>query len=181
MDHKNKYIAVLLFTGILLTCLYFGCSSLCTGSIKNAVFPEEDRNKTTYSDYSEKKIAFRKDFLAARTESQEKEIPLMYFFYAPWSTYSEKMLQDILYDPFLASQCQNFIPVMVEAQICPQLCDEFRVKEFPSILFVSPKGIILGRISGFQNSRRIADTMNTVLSISHFQARQDNTTSTVPY
>jgi hypothetical protein len=53
--------------------------------------------------------------------------------------------------------------VLIDNGMQESLCREFRVRSFPTILFLSPRGVPLNRATGKQPSHRVVMEMQSAL------------------
>lgn len=90
-------------------------------------------------------------------------LPCLFFFTADWCTYCHRMADSAFADETVGRLSQGFVCVLVDADHEPELCQEFTVTGFPTVVFTSPNGHTLHRLVGLQSSSALAGGMRAAL------------------
>lgn len=90
-------------------------------------------------------------------------MPCLFFFTADWCTYCHRMADSAFADETVGRLSQSFVCVLVDADHEPELCQEFAVTGFPTVVFASPHGHTLHRLIGLQSPSALAGGMRAAL------------------
>jgi thioredoxin-related protein len=96
---------------------------------------------------------------AARTQGK----PMLLFFTARWCDYCHAMAKDAFCQDAVVSLSQRFTCVLVDADLEPDVCHQFRVRGYPTIQFLSPRGVPLNRVTGKQPGHHLVMEMQAAL------------------
>jgi tetratricopeptide (TPR) repeat protein/predicted Ser/Thr protein kinase len=89
--------------------------------------------------------------------SNSKKIPVMAVFLSKESKWSNKLINETFNDPLLQPELKNVVLVKVDQADSRNLIKKWKIKYFPSILFIDDKGDILYQIKGYQSPPALAD------------------------
>ena len=89
--------------------------------------------------------------------------PMMLFFTAQWCDYCHQMAGEAFVDSQVVSLCGQFVCVLVDADAEPDVCRQFGVRGYPTIQFMSPRGVPLNRLVGKQPAEQLALEMQAAL------------------
>jgi thiol:disulfide interchange protein len=89
--------------------------------------------------------------------------PMLVFFTAEWCTYCHQMEADAFTQEAVVNLSREFVCVLVDADCEPGVCQEFRVKGYPTIQFLSPRGVPLNRVTGKQPGQQLVMQMQAAL------------------
>jgi thiol:disulfide interchange protein len=106
---------------------------------------------------------FSHDFAGASQQAAREGKPLLLFFTAEWCQFCQQMADEAFSNPQVQSLSNHFVCVLVDADAEPQLCTRFDVTAFPTIQFVSPRGVALQRIVGKQPGHQLMMAMQAAL------------------
>lgn len=152
-------------SGVLMSSLSIaGCG-------RNEPTSSESQNAAGHS------IAFMHGFDDGKEQAAIEGRPMLLFFTAPWCKYCKQMEKDAFTDAAVSDMSKSFICIEVDADEEPGICKQFRVKGYPTILFLSPRGITLGRIMGRQSGKQLLDQMH--LAIESIAKRPDTDGTTL--
>jgi thiol:disulfide interchange protein len=102
---------------------------------------------------------YRQGCEIARQQGQ----PMLVFFTAGWCRFCHAMAQDAFCQELVVGLSKQFTCVVVDADVEPDTCRLFRVRSFPTIQFVSPRGLPLNRVVGKQPAPLVAAEMQAAL------------------
>lgn len=108
-------------------------------------------------------IPFTSDYLLASQAALRAERPLMLFFTAEWCQFCHQMADEAFTNPQVLSLSSRFVCVVIDADAEPGLCAQFRVTSFPTVQFVSPRGVPLQRVVGKQPGHQLMMAMQSAL------------------
>lgn len=107
---------------------------------------------------------FQADYPAALARSQSEGKPLLLFFGAGWCLHSKRLAGELTADPGVAKLAREFLCVRIDVDNEAKLCEEFRVKAYPTLIIAAPGGAILQRLTGLQSAGDVAREMSTALT-----------------
>jgi thioredoxin-related protein len=95
-------------------------------------------------------IEWRTDYMQARQEAAQKNLPILIDFYTDNCFWCKQMNQRTFRDPTLnQTMMENWIPLRINARKEPVLTDALKIRSFPTLVFAGPDGNILGFLEGF--------------------------------
>jgi thiol-disulfide isomerase/thioredoxin len=89
--------------------------------------------------------------------------PMLVFFTAQWCTYCHQMEADAFVQEAVVNLARQFVCVLVDADAEPDICRDFRIKGYPTIQFLSARGVPLNRVTGKQPSQQLVMQMQAAL------------------
>lgn len=89
--------------------------------------------------------------------------PMLVFFTARWCDYCHQMRREAFADRRVVELSRQFVCVMVDADDEPQVCQEFEVRGYPTVQFISPRGVPLNRLTGKTSGDRLTRQMQAAL------------------
>lgn len=95
--------------------------------------------------------------------AREQHKPMLVFFTAEWCTYCHQMEAEAFTDEPVVNLAKQFVCIQVDADCEPNVCREFRVKGYPTIQFLSPRGVPLNRVTGKQPAQQLVSEMQAAL------------------
>lgn len=108
-------------------------------------------------------VEFLTDYRAAVEQARAESKPLLVFFTARWCDYCRRMRSDAFSQQAVRDLSERFVLVAVDADDEPEICRDFRVRAYPTVQFLSPRGVPLNRLTGQQTSRRLSLEMTAAL------------------
>ncbi|NDH06121.1 DUF255 domain-containing protein [bacterium] len=95
-------------------------------------------------------LEWRTDYAQARQESSQKNLPILIDFYTDNCFWCKQMDQRTFRDPALnQALAENWIPLRVNGKKESTLADVLKIRSYPTLVFASPDGKILGFTEGF--------------------------------
>ena len=98
---------------------------------------------------------------SARAAGQSK--PMLVFFTAEWCHFCHQMAKEAFTHPQVVSLADHFVCILVDADREPEVCRQFQVTGYPTIQFLSPRGVPLERIVGKKPGRQLMMAMQSAL------------------
>lgn len=89
--------------------------------------------------------------------------PLLVFFTAPWCNFCHQMASDAFTHEQVVGLSGQFVCVLVDADAQPEVCQHFHVRSFPTIQFLSPRGVPLNRVTGKRPGNQLVMEMQSAL------------------
>ena len=108
-------------------------------------------------------LRFINGYHAGVDEALTRKKPMLLFFTARWCRYCQQMAEEAFAQDHISDLSRQFVCVSVDADDEPGVCQEFLVTAFPTVLFISPGGVPLNRVSGKQPARQLAAEMHAAL------------------
>jgi thioredoxin-related protein len=117
------------------------------------------------------RLQFVQGFPRGYAEASRQSKPMMLFFTAPWCEYCRQMVAEAFAHPQVVSLADQFVCVRVDADVEPDVCRQFAVSGYPTIQFLSPRGVALNRLVGKQPAHQLMMAMQAALQ--HVARRAD--------
>jgi len=108
-------------------------------------------------------LQFVTDSSAGRQLATQQGRPCLLFFTAKWCTFCHQMEATTFTDPAITKLADNFVCVLVDADREPDVCREFAVRGYPTVLFIAADGRQLHRLEGRQPASKLAAGMHAAL------------------
>jgi thiol-disulfide isomerase/thioredoxin len=89
--------------------------------------------------------------------------PMLVFFTAAWCHFCHQMADEAFRHPQVVGLSERFVCILVDADAEPDVCKQFRVQGYPTIQFLSPRGVPLNRIKGKQPGPQLMIAMQAAL------------------
>jgi thiol-disulfide isomerase/thioredoxin len=150
-----------------------GCEADCPAENPVAATP----SLSPQADARSEGLRFVRGYLAGYEEAQQAGKPMLVFFKAPGCGYCEQMLQEASADAQVVRLSKRFVCVLVDADSEPEICREFRVRGYPTIQFMSPRGVPLNRLLGKTPADRLASQMLAALQATASRQRHVRSTA----
>ena len=90
--------------------------------------------------------------------------PMLVFFAADWCKFSQQMTDETFADSKVVRWCERFVCIRVDPDRETEVCREFRVRGYPTVQFLSPRGVPLNRVVGKQPADQLVLEMQAALS-----------------
>lgn len=117
------------------------------------------------SSASAQEVEWRSDYVKARKEAEEKNRPIVIDVGSencPWCVQLDlRTFKDPSVVAFLNSRC---VPIKIKAEQHPRLIEALHVETYPTLVFASSKGKILGYQVGFIEAAPLQERMNQLFA-----------------
>jgi uncharacterized protein YyaL (SSP411 family) len=97
----------------------------------------------------------------AQASAQSK--PMLVFFTAEWCQFCHQMADEAFTDPQVVRLAEQFVCILVDADREPGICQQYQVSGYPTIQFLSPRGVPLERIVGKKPGHQVLIAMQSAL------------------
>ncbi len=110
-------------------------------------------------------VDWRADYNAARKEATEKGRPILLDFGYEGCTFCRKLDATTFRDPEIVKVLNNkFIPLRIDIEKDPRhLAEQLGLQKYPTIVFATPDGHVLGTIEGYQEPGPFQENLGRVL------------------
>jgi thiol:disulfide interchange protein len=108
-------------------------------------------------------IHFIQGYSDGYQQAQRLNKPMLVFFTAKWCTFCHQMETEAFSDEQVSSLARQFVCVLVDADQEPEVCQEFRVRGYPTIQFLSTHGVPLNRLMGKRPAQQVISQMQAAL------------------
>lgn len=108
-------------------------------------------------------LHFVGDYQAGFEQAAREGKPLLVFFTAEWCQYCHQMADEAFTNPQVQRLSEHFVCVLIDADAEPALCQQFQVTAFPTIQFISPRGVPLERMVGKKPGHQVMMAMQAAL------------------
>jgi thioredoxin-like negative regulator of GroEL len=111
-------------------------------------------------------VDWRADYNAARKEAAEKGLPIILDFGFEGCTYCRKLDAVTFHDAEVIRRLNGkFVPLRIDIQKDPSLAEKLGLQLYPTVVFASPEGHILGKIEGYQEPGPFQENLDRVLDL----------------
>jgi thiol:disulfide interchange protein len=115
-------------------------------------------------------VAFSLDHDAAIARAQRSGQPVLLFFTAEWCKYCHQLADEVLSLPEIQNLTRSFQCIQIDADAQPELCKQYGVTGFPTLICLGAQGQLTARMVGKQTPAVVQNTLQSVLR-SPVQAR----------
>jgi thiol:disulfide interchange protein len=112
---------------------------------------------------SQPALTFVEGYQRGLAQASKQGKPLLVFFTASWCDYCHQMADDALVDPKVVHLAQKFVCVCVDADSDQAVCRQLEVPAYPTLLFLSPRGVPLERVVGKRAGHEVLMAMQSAL------------------
>jgi len=89
--------------------------------------------------------------------------PMLVFFTARWCHFCHQMANEAFTHGQVVDLSQRFVCILVDADAEPEVCEQFGVRGYPTIQFLSPRGVPMNRIVGKKPGHQLMMAMQAAL------------------
>ena len=105
------------------------------------------------------------------------EKPMLVFFSATESVFCTQMLEETFADEKIVGLSKKFICIKVDIEKEPSVCRQFHVQSYPTVQFMSPKGVPLNRFTGKKEASQLVLQMHAALEAVAYRTSQTQVTT----
>lgn len=161
-------IKVLRFAPILLLALMAGCevgveSTPTVGNQQPAVDSTPVGSPATTDKVARGNLKFVEGYQAGYQAALETGKPMLVFFTAEWCHFCHQMANEAFTHEQVVGLSERFVCILVDADAEPDICQQFHVQSFPTIQFLSPRGVPLNRVVGKKPGHQLVMAMQAAL------------------
>lgn len=120
--------------------------------------PETNHNRVAHGN-----LHFIEGYQQGYKHALENGKPMLVFFTAEWCQYCHQMANEAFVHQQVVSLSERFVCILVDADKEPEVCRNFRVQGYPTIQFLSPRGVPLNRIVGKKPGHQVTMAMQAAL------------------
>ncbi len=132
-----------------------GCDSWVVPSKPTATVPTKAANTEP--------VVFTLDHNAALARAERTGQPVLLFFTAEWCKYCHQLADEVLSLPRNPRLARSFQCVQIDADAQPELCKQYGVTGFPTLICLGPQGQLTARLVGKQSPAVVRTTLQVVL------------------
>jgi len=88
---------------------------------------------------------------------------MLLFFTAEWCQFCHQMADEAFMHPQVVSLADNFVCILIDADAEQDICRQFEVSGYPTIQFLSPRGVPLQRVVGKKPGHQLMMAMQAAL------------------
>ena len=88
---------------------------------------------------------------------------MLVFFTARWCEYCHQMAAEAFTHPQVVNLSNQFVCVLVDADAEPAVCQQFQITGYPTLQFLSPRGVPLERVVGKRPGHQVLMAMQSAL------------------
>lgn len=165
--HHYRYQTPLGLLLIVAFAICAGCEVRDVTPANQASQGEWSQTPTAFSPESDGlargRIAFVDSFERGSEMARTQQKPLLVFFTAQWCKFCHQMANDAFVQDSVVQLSRNFVCVLIDADAESEVCRQFEVRSFPTVQFVSPRGVRLHRVTGKQPAHQLIAQMQAAL------------------
>jgi thiol:disulfide interchange protein len=109
------------------------------------------------------KLEFIQGYADGYQQARHAGRPMLVFFTASWCHFCHQMEADAFNDGQVAMLSRQFTCILVDADREPDVCQEFRIRGYPAVQFLTPQGVPLNRLVGKQSAAELMLQMQAAL------------------
>jgi thiol:disulfide interchange protein len=109
------------------------------------------------------KLEFIEGYADGYQQARHEGRPMLVFFTASWCHFCHEMEAEAFNDGQVAALSRRFTCIMVDADREPDVCQEFRIRGYPAIQFLTPQGVPLNSLVGKQSATELMLQMQAAL------------------
>lgn len=132
-----------------------------------AASPDEVRTSAKQVQFIQ---GYHKGYYLAKRQGK----PMLILFAADWCPFCHEMLEETFTQQKVVGLSDRFVCVLVDVDKEEKVCELFKIREsYPTIQFVSSRGIQLKRLSGKKSADTLLREMHAALELSARKAQSD--------
>ncbi len=108
-------------------------------------------------------VPYSLDHEASLARAERMSQPVLLFFTAEWCKYCHQMQDEVLSLPAIQDLTRSFQCVQIDADAQPELCKQYGVTGFPTLICLGPQGQLAARLVGKQTLAVVQTTLQIVL------------------
>jgi thiol-disulfide isomerase/thioredoxin len=109
------------------------------------------------------KMPFVKGYARGSQQATATGKPMLVFFTADWCHHCHQMADEAFVNPQVVGLADRFVCVLVDADAEPEVCKQFRVQYYPTVQFLSVRGMPLNRLVGRKPTDQVTTAMQAAL------------------
>lgn len=109
------------------------------------------------------RLHFVEGFRTGSEQAMQEGKPMLVFFTAEWCGYCHQMEEEAFTSDQVAALSERFVCILVDADHEADICRQFQIRGYPSIVFLSPWGTPLNRLMGKKSANQLVLEMHTAL------------------
>lgn len=156
---KHTALATCLLAGLLC---YLGCE-IGVEQPDSASQPDAADTASQPTHLAKGNLRFVDGYRQGYAASARENKPMLLFFTASWCGYCRQMADEAFTNPQVVSLSHNFVCVLIDADTEPDVCRQFQVTGYPTIQFLSPRGVPLERVVGKKPGHQVMMAMQAAL------------------
>lgn len=107
-------------------------------------------------------VVWLDDYGKALQEARASNRMLMYDFYTSWCLFCKNLDREAFVDPRVVELSRHFVTVKLDAEVAKACATRYRPEGFPTVLFATPQGEEILRVSGYRTADQIYAVMKAV-------------------
>ena len=108
-------------------------------------------------------LKFVEGYQRGYAQAVDQSKPMLLFFTAEWCHFCHQMADEAFTHPQVVRLADHFVCILVDADHDPAVCRQFKVTGYPTIQFLSPRGVPLERIVGKKPGHQLMMAMQSAL------------------
>ena len=128
---------------------------------KPSLFPTQPLAQVTAK--TKARLPFVKGYERGSQQAAATGKPMLVFFTADWCHYCHKMADEAFCNAEVVGLSDRFVCILVDADAEPEVCKQFRVQAYPTVQFLSVRGMPLNRLVGKKPTDQVTSAMQAAL------------------
>jgi thioredoxin-like negative regulator of GroEL len=165
MKHAATWTCAALIASLLAGCEVGveGTPSVTTGPAPSVEQSSIQQEPARNSRVARGNLRFVEGYAAGYEQAASQGKPMLLFFTAPWCHFCHQMADEAFTHPQVVSLSEHFVCILIDVDAEPDVCRQFQVSRYPTIQFVSPRGVPLERVVGKQPGHQLMMAMQSAL------------------
>jgi uncharacterized protein YyaL (SSP411 family) len=114
--------------------------------------------------FKDMKIAWMEDHDKALDTAKKEDKPVFLLLYAPWCSWSKKIMDESMEDPRIKAMKDRFIWAKVNSEEQKDLYEFYEQKGYPLVVIVNPEGEVVKRIDGYKDGGALKKELEATLA-----------------
>jgi thiol:disulfide interchange protein len=108
-------------------------------------------------------LRFINGYSAGIEAAKAQHKPVLLFFTATWCHFCHQLAAEAFTDVAVVNLSERFVCVLIDADREPEVCQQFQVRNYPTIQFISTRGQPLNRMVGKRPGYELVRQMHAAL------------------
>jgi thioredoxin-related protein len=110
-------------------------------------------------------VYWRYNYNIAMKDAASEKKPVMLYFQTSWCGWCKRMSGDTFMDRDVSELSGSFVCIKVDGDRNPDIARKFRVSGYPTVVFVSHDGVVLGKFPGYRTPEAFHYIMSKALQM----------------
>lgn len=108
-------------------------------------------------------VPFVAGYAEGARRARDEGKPMLVFFTAQWCDFCKQMAKETFANEQVIDWSDRFVCIQVDADAEPEICQQFHVRGYPTVQFLSSQGVPLNRVVGRRAADQLVSQMQAAL------------------